>query len=807
MPTRTKPLSALLRAFLTSLFFLLPTFAQSSGAVSGVVADATGAVIVGAHATLIDRDHGLQKTTTTNANGEYRFAATAPGTYILRIEAVGFQASVQTLAVSGPETRNVQLGVVQASDIVIVTASGSPQTVDEISKAATVVDAQEIALRNEFSISESLRNTPGLRIRQAGGPGTFTQIFTRGLRSADTAVLVDGLRLRDVAAINGDATSFISELFVVNPSRIETLRGSGSSLYGTNAIGGVVNIIGDQGGGATHGQVQLEGGTLGLFRGRAQLAGGFLNDRLVYSAGVAHLNVSDGVNGDTPTRSVSGQGFARYNFTPSASLSGRVLGNTSFLAINGNPLIAPGAALPTAGIVSAAPLSLAQLRQFENGRTFALGNANLIPNFRDPSNRRDSGFISAATTFTQRLNETVGYRVSYQGVTTDREFGAGPGGVSVPEAFLFPRAFASANFFNGRTDTLNAQTDIRLGQFHLITAGYEFERERYDNLNTDQNPVADFRTNDRTFITQRSNTFFIQDQMRFFSDRLQVSAAFRTQFFNLSQPKFSGLTNPYAGVTLTRPDNAYTGDGSILYFFRQTGTKLRAHVGNGYRAPSPFERFGNSLFGNFGDPRLRSERSIAADGGFDQTLFNNRVKVSATYFYTRLQEVIDFLPVARPDPFGRMSGFGNTNGGVARGVEIGFEVRPTRTTTLSGSYTYTNSDNRRPVAGTVRAFNITENMFGLTATQLIGKRLDVTFDVFAASDYLFPFFDSNTFATRAFRFAGPKKADIVVGYTQPFGERSVRFYAKVENFTDQKIFEGGFRAPGATFVGGGTFRF
>jgi iron complex outermembrane receptor protein len=141
--------------------------------------------------------------------------------------------------------------------------------------------------RREISIAEALRTVPGLRVQQAGSPGAFTRIQTRGLRDTDTAILIDGLRLRDASTAQGDATSLIEELFVVNPDRIEILRGSGSSLYGSNAIGGVINIVSDQGGEPTHGELQFEGGQLGMYRGRGQLSGGFGDNRLVYSGGLA----------------------------------------------------------------------------------------------------------------------------------------------------------------------------------------------------------------------------------------------------------------------------------------------------------------------------------------------------------------------------------------------------------------------------------------------------------------------------------------------------------------------------------------
>ena len=102
----------------------------------------------------------------------------------------------------------------------------------------------------------------------------MASIHIRGMRDIDTAVLVDGMRLRDASILHGDATGLIEDLLFVNASRVEVLNGAGSSLYGTNAIGGVVNIVTDEGGGRTRGSVLAEGGSLGTMRGRAQVAGG-----------------------------------------------------------------------------------------------------------------------------------------------------------------------------------------------------------------------------------------------------------------------------------------------------------------------------------------------------------------------------------------------------------------------------------------------------------------------------------------------------------------------------------------------------
>ena len=798
---------------------LTRVWAQSAGSLSGRVTDSQGAAVAGATVTLYARAANARATTVTDARGEYRFERLPEGDYVVEATSAGFGGFSRTFRVErgSAGTLDFALELASLSETVLVTAAGTPQTVDEVSKAVSVVTAQEIERRDEYSIGEALRTVPGLRVQQLGGPGALTRIQTRGLRDSDTAILIDGLRLRDAASAQGDATSFIEEMFTVNSDRLEVVRGSGSSLYGTNAIGGVVNVISDQGGGPAHGQAQLEGGQLGLFRGRAQLAGGFDENRFIYSGALALLNVSEGVN-KTPTRSFSGQGFAQYNFTPGISLAGRLFGNTAYLAVTDSPFTVtsqtdiarflPGFVPPPVGsVIDAVALSLRQQRRIEGGLTSSdRGAANYVSNLRDPDNRRDSDYLTAAMIFNHRINDSFGYRASYQRVNTNRQFSDGPGGVR------FEPAFNSASVFNGRIDTFNIQADARLGARNLLAAGYEFERERFIGGNRDENPNAALRVNSGTNVKQTSNTFFIQNQFRALENRFQASAAFRAQSFDLTQPEFFGGTSVYSGRQYESPKTAYTGDGSVSYFFSSTGTKLRAHAGNGYRAPAASERFGssyfNGVFSPFGDPRLRPERSIAVDGGVDQKLAGDRAQLSATYFYTRLQEVIVFdssgFITPATDPFGRFGGYRNTGGGLARGAELAVNAKPHQTLDLSASYTYTNAVNRIPssVPGFLRTFLQPRHTFTLVAAQRITQRLDVVFDMFAYGSYYFPF------SGRAFKFSGPVKADLGMSYTLPVSDRvSLRFYGKVENLFGREYFENGFRTPGAAGVGGMSLRF
>jgi iron complex outermembrane receptor protein len=799
-------------------------FAQAAltpAAIGGRVTDTQGAGVAGAIVTLYGRAPQFQRLTAiTDAGGAYRFESLAAGEYLIEADARGFAPAIAQkvrLERGQATTLDLALEVAGVRAEVIVTAADTPQPVDEVSKAVTTVGVRELDERDEYSIPEALRIVPGLRVQQLGGPGALLSIKTRGLRNQDTAVTIDGLRFRDPSSPQGDASGYLSDLHVTNVSRVEVLRGSGSSLYGTNAIGGVVNIITDEGGGRPRGSLLAEGGGgLGLFRGRAQVAGGTGANRIVYSAGVSHLNVTRGIDGDDAARTTSGQGRVGFRLTPTATLTARLYAADSFTQLNEDARPVAGA-LP-AGVVRAVPLSRAELRRFETGTPdFQLTNgaATFIPSTNDADAARATRFFSGALIFTHRPADSFGYTISYQGNRTNGAFYDGPAGTGF-EPFGTTRAD-----FGGRAHTLNARADFRLGRANLLTAGYEFERERFINRSfTSFAPADDYSLG----VVERSHTFFIQDQVRLLQDRLQLSAAFRTQRFTLSRPDLAPFArSPFARFNFEAPPNAYTGDGSIAYSFRTTGTKLRAHVGNGYRAPSLYERFGSFYdprpfgggspqFSAFGDPRLRPERSIAFDAGVDQTFAGARARASATYFYTRLQEVIafDFSGlVVQPDPFERFGGYVNTRGGLARGVELSLDAAPARTLDVRASYTYTNADERTPrVGGVIRSFTIPDHQFNLTATQRAGRRLLFNFDLSASSDYLAPVFNPSTFGSVVYRFDGNFKADAGANYTLPLGEsRSLRFFGYVENLFGQEYFENGFRTPGRTGKAGAQFSF
>ncbi|HEX7955945.1 MAG TPA: TonB-dependent receptor, partial [Pyrinomonadaceae bacterium] len=559
------------------------------------------------------------------------------------------------------------------------------------------------------------------------------------------------------------------------------------------------------------GQLFAEGGGLGFARGRAQFSGSAGEaERVVYSAGVSHLNVSEGVGVDDAARATNAQGRALLRLTPTTTLAARVYASDSFAQLNENPQAV--GATNAAGVIEARPVSRSELRRYEGGTPLSqldLGGATFLPDANDPDSARAGRFFSGAVTFARRPSEAFGYAFTYHGLSTRRTLSDGPAGPGSPSDSFEPFG-STRNAYYGSVHTLSARADLRLGRHNLLNAGYEFERESFLNRFSDISPAGDSSAE----VSERGHSFFVQDQLRFLDERLQLSAAFRAQTFALGTPRFTPATGaPYAGLTFDSPPNAYTGDGSLAYLFRPSGTKLRAHAGSGYRKPSLYERFGTFYGGFFGysalgDPRLAPERSLAFDAGVDQRIAGGRARLSATYFYTRLQEVVSFGDTP-DDPFGRFGGFVNTGGGLARGLELSGELSASRAFDLFASYTHTNSDQRRPVvAGVLRAFAVPDHQFTLVATGRFGRHVAVNFDLVASSDYLAPIFDARTFTNRAYRFDGLRKGDLTASYTLPLSEsRRLRFFGKVENVFDREYYENGFRTPGVNGRAGAALHF
>jgi iron complex outermembrane receptor protein len=491
-----------------------------------------------------------------------------------------------------------------------------------------------------------------------------------------------------------------------------------------------------------------------------------------------------------------------------------VFGSNDRVQLNASPTASgiPAANIPQSVVVSAVPVTPDQIALSNRGLPFQIGSATFIPGRDDPDSERTSAFHTTALRFRHSAWQAVSWQASYQHVYTRRVFidgGRGPG---------FQPAAESVSRIVGQIDTADVRAFLAPRPWLSVTAGYEFERERFDDRQ-DNNLPATLRVQTGTAIRQDASAAFASAQFALVDRRLQVSVSGRAQRFSLSNPRLSavGATSPYDGVPVASPPSALTGDISAAYFVAASDTKLRVHGGNAFRAPAMYERFGGGFdadpvtgrvgFTPYGDPRLEPDRYQTIDAGVDQYLFGSRLSVSATAFYNNVSSLtaFDFSGGIRPetDPYGRFLGYLNSSGGVSRGIETAVEARPTASLRLSGGYTYTRSETAEDI--TVPGFFLVPGVFAHTTTFVVtnrwSHRIDTTFDVFRGGSMYGSFFAAGR--TRAFRYPGFTRAALVAGYRVVDHARApMRVYVKVDNLFNAAYYDTGWRALGRTTVAG-----
>ena len=169
---------------------------------------------------------------------------------------------------------------------VVVSATRLPTPALEVASSITVVTAADIDTRQERTFADVLKDVPGLNVVQTGGPGGVTSVFMRGTNSNHTKVFIDGIDVSDSS--NPTGTFDFGQLLTQDIERVEVLRGPQSGLYGSDAIGGVINIITRAGAGPAQLSGALEGGSFDTFNQWGSVSGS--QQAFNYSANVAHFH-------------------------------------------------------------------------------------------------------------------------------------------------------------------------------------------------------------------------------------------------------------------------------------------------------------------------------------------------------------------------------------------------------------------------------------------------------------------------------------------------------------------------------------
>lgn len=625
--------------------------------IQGVVADTSAAVVAGATVDAVVAGRAIAQVT-TGADGTFRVEVPAGVPVELRVRREGFADQVIALAGSTvPVTQNVTLQVGRLSDTLVVTASRTPESRARVTESVTSFTRADIQALGASSLAEVVRFVPGVSVEGSGREGSVTSMFARGGESDYNLVLIDGVRVNQ----SGGVFDF-SRINAAEIERVEVVRGAQSSLWGSDAMGSVVQVFTRRAGAGDRpqGSGSTEVGSFGTFRGDARLAGGAAG-RIDYSAGVSRRQ-TDGAFADLLPEDDT---FEQTAFDGSA---GATLG--ARLALRGG-LRSTNASGKSVGAI-----------------TYGARNTGGVYDTRDRS-----GHLDLSHSFGSRLSGTATFNYRrYQSdsadTIADEPFSTyaileGTPNALFPDGTRLVRLIDLAEFNTlvaaGATPGAGQFLASRRSSNFPFTSKSAFERPAFRYQ-------ADYAWSGQQFSA--GYEWERESNSRDEAMRLDNQSVFFQQQFSARDRWFATV-----GARVDSKDGADTfvspklSAGGYLVPFKSGGlssVKVFGNLGQGIKSPSLSERFG----GPFTDPApdLKVEQARTGDLGVEATFADQRFRANVTYFNNDYTDQIAYR--------GGVSGDGipeyiNIDGSRADGWELEWALqRPVAGLTASASYTH-----------------------------------------------------------------------------------------------------------------------
>jgi len=499
---------------------------------------------------------------------------------------------------------------------VVVTATRLEVPAREVASSVTVIPAEELERWKRASVLDVLRDVAGLFTVQSGGPGAAASAFIRGANSEHTLVLADGVELND--PMNPSRSFDLAHLTLENIERVEILRGPQSPLYGSDALGGVINIITKKGAGKPRVTLASSAASYGTFINRGGISGSAKN--VTYSFGLQY-SATQGVS----AASSAYPGNSENDNWRNLSLSGRLgisLGNAVEV-----------------DLTARSTLAKADLDNF--GGPYG-DDPNNIQDYKHVLLRGQIRGLFLSNRWEQKLAVSlVDSRRSHDNPTDqthpfDSEKGR----------------------FESRSVKLDWQNNFFIHPANTLTVGVEHEQEEGESeyLMTGQwgSYASDF-----PLQKARLTGIYVQDYVRW-ADRLFASAGLRYDHHSQAGEALTFRVAP-------------------AYIFKAAGTKLKASLGTGFKAPSLYQLYApGTYFGPIGNSDLKPEKSLGWDIGFEQPFLGQRARLGITYFHNQFENLISY-DSAR--------GYINIGKAEAKGVEVELEARPSEGISLNAAYT------------------------------------------------------------------------------------------------------------------------
>ena len=649
-----------------------------------------------------------------------------------------------------------EVGETVKMEEVVVTATRTPKSSERLGSSVNVITSEQIEQQKANTLLDVLRGMPGLYISRTGTPGKTTQVFLRGSSDKHTLVMLDGVQMNSPTAGSFEWTNLSSD----NIERIEIVRGPQSTLYGSDAMAGVINIFTKSGSDKPHYSLSAQGGSFLTFTEQANTSGSL--DNLKYSFALSRTD-SDGLESiNVPIYKKSGDEDAVADKYIEKPYGNDKANNTAFVG--------------RLGYTFSERFDVQFVGRFNRGETGVPSQVvlnkeeKLVRNFDQNANQLHTtnlGLIQGNARLFEWWNSRLKASFAKEGL--NYEDLADPG----EDVTL---AYSVSSEINTNVLTVDWQHTLTLDQFipqsdiikNSFVIGAEFERQTATNTDV---------LNDKTQFDESLQNVagYAEDEIGLW-DRLFLTLGGRID----NHSEFGTAVTPRI---------------TSAYLLRETNTKFRASWGKGFRAPT----FNELVYPNYGNPNLEPEESQSFDAGLEQSLFNRRIRIGGTYFQTKFDNLIA-SKLVDPETFRYQAA--NINKAESSGFELEGMVQAINGLAVLGSYTFVNAEDttkpgeekplrRRPKHSGRVIINYAPNFEPLSgklnlnlAVVLVGKRYD----------------NNPAKYGEAFWYPGYNKVDFAASYKIL---DTVQIYGKVSNLMNQNYQEVvGYPTQGINFFGG-----
>ena len=587
-------------------------FASTSHAVTvhGVVTDTVGRPVSDANVALIQNGKIVLSAVTLD-DGTYQLSSGASGQFYILAAGASFR-QVSTKAFYGGALDSVQQNIVLEPEWVrqsiVVTATGTPTPQAQVSASVTTIHANDF--RNRTDMVDPLRQVAGIDVVQTGQRGGVTSLFIRGGNSDSNKILLDGVPIENIGGVFD-----LSGLSTTGIASVEAYRGPNSVLYGSDASAGVIAFTTPRGS-TPFPTLIYEGdaGSFGTYRNEVQLGG--THSKFDYYGAFSDLQTQNSVAADEA-----------HNIAEAANIGYAVSSSTGLRVTFHNNDNATGL-----------PGTYAFWGMSNDGKQ---SDQNIYLAASIDHNFSDSWHGVLRYGLARKREESVqwypagnliegNYYGNYTTITGANGYSAS-GQAIMNYGGIYP---ATINLVNNR-DNLYAQTDYNVTPHLGVVAGFRYEDER----GAENEYAYDFAEN-----LERANYDYMAAINGDFRQRVFYSLGGGIQKNQL----YGTQGTPRIGVSYypVRP-------GKGIFH----GTKINFNFAKGVKEPSIDDQFGSlytfllqnggqSTVSEYGIRPIGAELSRTYDGGVEQSIFNQRVTLRATYFHNEFGDQIEYVPAS-----------------------------------------------------------------------------------------------------------------------------------------------------------------